>query len=197
MKKILKLLIIFLIIIAILFIIKMFLPKSKDNKADFEIIEKQDVCAETIELIYEDDLYKYYFNCMKSSFTYAKFSNEKEELVVDALKNKTITVEELMNKTAIIKEHKNKFKRTYNIINITQGEEESSYYLTLKAFQSELDTILIKINKELPEVGKNYIFEFGKTNLNANYDSIKDIFKYNDLISFYKTDLEGTNQINN
>ena len=51
------------------------------------IDESNDVCSNELDLFYEDDLYKYYFTCIKSNKVYALVNDEEKYLVRDFMKN--------------------------------------------------------------------------------------------------------------
>lgn len=53
------------------------------------IDESGDTCAEALDLFYEDDLYRYYFTCMKSDKVYVDVKEDKKYLVKDFLMNET------------------------------------------------------------------------------------------------------------
>ena len=51
------------------------------------IDESNDTCSNELDLFYEDDLYKYYFTCVKSDKVYALVNDEEKYLVRDFMKN--------------------------------------------------------------------------------------------------------------
>lgn len=53
---------------------------------DVEILDETDMCSQALEKFYEDELYEYYFNCIKSNNVYALINGEKY-LVKDLLNN--------------------------------------------------------------------------------------------------------------
>lgn len=61
--------------------------KTKDMK-DF-------ACAEALEKFYEDDVYEYYYSCIKSKYIVVKYKNGYEEEAKEALKHGTIKISDL------------------------------------------------------------------------------------------------------
>lgn len=62
---------------------------------NFTIVDETDICAQALELFYNDDKYDYYFTCIKSSTTFVKFDNGQKITVVDALNKGLVSIEEL------------------------------------------------------------------------------------------------------
>lgn len=56
---------------------------------------KNFACAEALEQFYEDNEYKYYYNCIKSKYVKVKYENGYEETVEEALKNGIINIKDL------------------------------------------------------------------------------------------------------
>lgn len=80
-------------------------------------------------------------------------------------------------------------------MNKIQGEEENSYYLTLRIFQGEVDTVLVKdLNQDLI-VDKNYEFNFEGYYINDIEDSIDSIFDNSKIVSIVETNKIGLDQI--
>lgn len=52
-------------------------------------------CAEALESFYEDDMYKYFWNCMKNKYMIVQYESGFEEPVSEALKYGTITISDL------------------------------------------------------------------------------------------------------
>lgn len=52
-----------------------------------EIIDETDTCDEALELFYENELYEYYFTCIKSDNVYAIINDTDKYLVKDLLNN--------------------------------------------------------------------------------------------------------------
>lgn len=63
--------------------------------ADFVIVDETEVCAEALELFYEDENYKYYYPCIKNATTFIKKNNNKQT-VKESLENKTISIDSLL-----------------------------------------------------------------------------------------------------
>ena len=61
-----------------------------------KVVDKSNgaMCAQAIEYFYEDAYYKYYFNCIKSSYMYV-IKNGKEYKLIEALKTGIVTMQEL------------------------------------------------------------------------------------------------------
>lgn len=87
------------------------------------------------------------------------------------------------------------FTRTYKLLNITNGQEENSYYLTLQVFQGEVDTVLVKNILENLEIGQNYEFTFERDVTEPLNDNIDSIFKNTEIKSIVKTEKQGLDQI--
>ncbi len=86
------------------------------------------------------------------------------------------------------------FTRTYEVIDITKGEEEDSYYVTLAVYQGQKETVQINLKEKL-KVNKNYEFTFQDSLYNINDDFITDIFNSAKLINIKETDRVGMDQI--
>ena len=59
---------------------------SKHNYK-IEIIDETEFCDTALELFYEDELYEYYFECIKSEYVYAKINNKEKYLAKELLNN--------------------------------------------------------------------------------------------------------------
>ncbi len=80
-----------------------------NNNKTIKLIDKSNGsnCASAIEYFYEDNAYKYYFTCIKSSSMYLLI-NGKEYPLKEALNNKITTIEELeANGIKFLKQSKN------------------------------------------------------------------------------------------
>lgn len=55
-----------------------------------EIIDETKVCDDALELFYEDEMFKYYFSCIKSENVYALINDEEKYLVKEILNNNQI-----------------------------------------------------------------------------------------------------------
>lgn len=53
------------------------------------IDESDNICDDTLDLFYEDDLYQYYFTCKKSDKVYADVLEDKKYLIKDFMQNET------------------------------------------------------------------------------------------------------------
>lgn len=53
------------------------------------------VCATALELIYEDDLYSYYFECIKSKYIVVNFTDGTSLNIKEALEKEKISIQEL------------------------------------------------------------------------------------------------------
>lgn len=52
-------------------------------------------CAQALDKFYEDDVYEYYFSCMKSDYIIVQYEDGSTETVSDALKKGNITIADL------------------------------------------------------------------------------------------------------
>lgn len=52
-------------------------------------------CAEVLEQFYEDEIYRYYYSCIKSEYIIVKYENGYEQTVANALKYGTINIDDL------------------------------------------------------------------------------------------------------
>jgi len=52
-------------------------------------------CAEALQSFYEDDMYQYFWDCMKNKYMVVQYESGFEETVSDALKYETITISDL------------------------------------------------------------------------------------------------------
>ena len=57
------------------------------NPSIIIIDESKDGCNQALDLFYDDELYNYYFTCMKSDKVYATINDEEKYLVKDFMKN--------------------------------------------------------------------------------------------------------------
>jgi hypothetical protein len=94
MKDTTKTILILVGIVALLITsIVLFVVDHNKNQREIAIVDKTgDVCAEAILYFYEDNNYKYYFNCLRNVFVQI---NDEEYEVSDALENKKVTLYEL------------------------------------------------------------------------------------------------------
>lgn len=71
-----------------------------DVISDFKIIDKTEVCAQSLEKFYEDEEYEYYFSCIKSNNIFINIGKNflGEDIIYslkDALNEKIVTIEKL------------------------------------------------------------------------------------------------------
>ncbi len=178
-------------------------PDFKDNlKVEIEI----DKCGYNAVCLEEDienfswnkDLFKLFINSLK-----------KKKIYVNNFKiYKTIYVSEENYK--ILTDNKNydnqdsynvSFIKTYNVLKVTESNDERYVYLTLRRFQDE-DVETVKVSKDLAssvEANKNYEFTFN-VDLNLlsddfEQDDIEDIFRETQLVNISYTDKLGLDQI--
>ena len=95
-KKVIKVLIPFIVITVLCFGLYKIGTKFYDNNLDdwmskhnykLEIIDETESCDTALELFYESELYEYYFECIKSDNVYAKINDGEKYLVKELLKN--------------------------------------------------------------------------------------------------------------
>ena len=99
-----------------------------------------------------------------------------------------MTVDDLCVKNS----EKTAFKRTYQILNITDSDNEEYWFLTLKEYQVD-EVITVKVKKEInPNLKekKSYIFEF-EFNGNCITDELKWILGHTYIVSIKPTDKIG------
>ena len=99
-----------------------------------------------------------------------------------------MTVDDLCVKNS----EKTAFKRTYQILNITDSDNEEYWFLTLKEYQVD-EVITVKVKKEInPNLKekKSYIFEF-EFNGNCITDELKWILGNTYIVSIKPTDKIG------
>ncbi|MBQ8901883.1 MAG: hypothetical protein IJY87_02305 [Bacilli bacterium] len=107
----------------------------------------------------------------------------------DMFDNNKMSVNLCEDTNKVVKE----FTRTYKVEKVLQGEEENLFWVTLKLFQAEADTVLVRTNEKLKE-GKNYEFTLSTTNTSMD-DNIDSIFKNSTLIKIKETDKTGLDQL--
>lgn len=99
-----------------------------------------------------------------------------------------MTVDDLCVKNS----EKTAFKRTYQILNITDSDNEEYWFLTLKEYQVD-EVVTVKVKKEInPNLKekKSYIFEF-EFNGTCITDELKWILGNTDIVSIKPTDKIG------
>ena len=63
----------------------------------FTIFDYSEVCDDALEFIYEDNNYRYYFNCIKSDKMFIEFSTTNIRMTIkEALENNHITINEIL-----------------------------------------------------------------------------------------------------
>lgn len=60
---------------------------SKKYNYNLEIIDESSSCSQSLDKFYEDELYIYYFDCVKSDKMYAKINNGEKYLITELLNN--------------------------------------------------------------------------------------------------------------
>lgn len=88
------------------------------------------------------------------------------------------------------------FIKTYNVLNVTDSNDENYLYLTVNQFQDE-EIETVKVQKSLANIVKeknSYEFTFQYTD-NIVEDNIESIFANTILISIKETDKQGLEQI--
>ena len=103
-----------------------------------------------------------------------------------------MTVDDLCVKNS----EKTAFKRTYQILNITDSDNEEYWFLTLKEYQVD-EVVTVKVKKEInPNLKekKSYIFEF-EFNGTCITDELKWILGNTDIVSIKPTDKIGMDAI--
>ena len=103
-----------------------------------------------------------------------------------------MTVDDLCVKNS----EKTAFKRTYQILNITDSDNEEYWFLTLKEYQVD-EVVTVKVKKEInPNLKekKSYIFEL-EFNGTCITDELKWILGNTDIVSIKPTDKIGMDAI--
>lgn len=103
-----------------------------------------------------------------------------------------MTVDDLCVKNS----EKTAFKRTYQILNITDSDNEEYWFLTLKEYQID-EVVTVKVKKEInPNLKekKSYVFEL-EFNGNCITDELKWILGNTDIVSIKPTDKIGMDAI--
>ena len=103
-----------------------------------------------------------------------------------------MTVDDLCVKNS----EKTAFKRTYQILNITDSDNEEYWFLTLKEYQVD-EVVTVKVKKEInPNLKekKSYVFEL-EFNGNCITDELKWILGNTDIVSIKPTDKIGMDAI--
>ena len=116
---------------------------------------------------------------------------------LDNNKNLYVGTNEMAASDLCVKEsEKTAFKRTYQILNITDSDNEEYWFLTLKEYQVD-DVVTVKVKKEInPNLKekKSYIFEL-EFNGTCITDELKWILGNTDIVSIKPTDKIGMDAI--
>ena len=116
---------------------------------------------------------------------------------LDNNKNLYVGTNEVAAEDLCVKEsEKTAFKRTYQVLNITDSDNEEYWFLTLKEYQVD-EVVTVKVKKEInPNLKekKSYIFEF-EFNGNCITDELKWILENADIVSIKSTDKIGMDAI--
>lgn len=96
----------------------------------------------------------------------------------------------------IAKDYSCRFTRTYQILDISESNNELYLYFTLKQFQND-DVVTVKVSQEMGKsIEEDKYYEFTFVSKSKKYDdTIKDIFDNNELIEIDISDKEGLDQI--
>ena len=95
-KKLLKVLIPIIVVVVLCFGFYKIGSRFYDNNLDdwmskhnykLEIIDETESCDTALELFYENELYEYYFDCIKSDYVYARINDVDKYLVKELLTN--------------------------------------------------------------------------------------------------------------
>jgi len=65
------------------------------NDEYFIIVDETEICATALEKFYEDDIYEYYFSCIKSQSVFIKFNDGRRYNLKEALENNIVSMKEL------------------------------------------------------------------------------------------------------
>ena len=149
-----------------------------------EIIDETETCDTSLELFYENELYEYYFSCIKSDYVYAKINDEEKYLVKDLLNNNStkyiISIDKLKRAGLdFIKKEKYQKIELYYKGNVYIEKEKIEDETILEIGWSSSVQGIDEIREEVFLIPKNE----GKTNLSFDiYDShsnkLVDTIKY-------------------
>ena len=116
---------------------------------------------------------------------------------LDNNKNLYVGTNEMAAEDLCVKENeKTAFKRTYQVLNITDSDNEEYWFLTLKEYQVD-EVVTVKVKKEInPNLKekKSYVFEF-EFNGTCITDELKWILENTDIIGIKSTDKIGMDAI--
>ncbi len=178
-------------------------PDFKDNlRVEIEIDEcgYNAICLEEdIEnFSWNKDIFKLFINSLKNKKIYVNNFKIYKTIYVNEKNYKILTD----NKNYDNQNNYNvSFIKTYNVLKVTESNDEEYVYLTLRRFQDE-DVETVKVNKYVArdvEADKNYEFTF-EVNLDLlsddfEQDDIEDIFREARLVNISYTDKLGLEQI--
>lgn len=158
------------------------------------IDESGDTCDEALDLFYENDLYKYYFTCMKSDNVYADIKDDKRYLVKEFLINETYNydINRMLQRLEYynvdyIKENKYKYI-TFDVklpISSDGGYSSPNAYVSV-ANENILNAKLDYHNADFDN--NNYIIDLHLIPIKSGTTTISISFKDNDnnLLESYK-----------
>ena len=116
---------------------------------------------------------------------------------LDNNKNLYVGTDDMTVDDLCVKEsEKTAFKRTYQVLNITDSDNEEYWFLTLKEYQVD-EVVTVKAKKEInPNLKekKSYVFEF-EFNGTCITDELKWILENTDIVSIKPTDKIGMDAI--
>jgi len=197
-KKVIKIFSIFAVII-ILFLgfykfSRSFYDKNlddfmSDRNYQLEIVDETETCDTALEKFYEDELYEYYFNCIKSDNVYAIINNNEKYLVKDLLNNNptsyVVTIDRLeragLDFKKVNKYEELKFTIQSENIQIKEKIDDPELF-EIKHSSTEIglgkSSFLLYI---IPKnVGTSYLtFNF----INQDTDEIVETIKYNVIVN--------------
>ena len=116
---------------------------------------------------------------------------------LDNNKNLYVGTNEMVAEDLCAKDNeKTAFKRTYQVLNINDSDNEEYWFLTLKEYQVD-EVVTVKVKKEInPNLKekKSYIFEFEFNGICIT-DELKWILENTDIVSIKSTDKIGMDAI--
>ena len=199
-----------LVILGTIGIVKFRTKLYNDNYDEFNrlhnpqitiIDESGDTCDEGLDLFYDDDLYSYYFTCMKSDKVYADVKEDKKYLVKDFLMNETYNydINRMLQRLDFYKVNyikENKYK--YISLNVKVPTYDGGYS-SPQTFVNISNKDILDINYDYEDVESaifNYKFHLiPKTSGTTTIDvSFKD--NVDNLIETYKYSIKIDNELN-
>ena len=146
-----------------------------------EIIDKSRYCLGEEEMFYEDDLYKYYFECKKSNNIYVIVDNKEyrlEEVLKDDFEY-DVSIELLGN---LGLKYKRKNKYTYININTKSLEKEKDVYVKPTIYYEKDDDILSVMTSDYNISSSNYKYKLHLVPKNSGETTLYIIVKDEDDI---------------